>query len=91
MIFGSAEPLESYCAHLLLSKDETYFSVLETKGSRSIYGPRPTVQVHSIIGFEGVLYLWTFLFEIFGLTVRIIFMAIVWKFYLIYLLMHRYL
>uniref|UniRef100_A0A2N9J2N7 Uncharacterized protein n=1 Tax=Fagus sylvatica TaxID=28930 RepID=A0A2N9J2N7_FAGSY len=32
MIFGSVEPLESYCAHLLLSKDEIYFSVLETKG-----------------------------------------------------------
>lgn len=46
MIFGSAEPLESYCAHLLLSKDELYFCVLEAKGSRSLYGPRPTVQVH---------------------------------------------
>jgi hypothetical protein len=45
MIFGSVEPLESYCAHLLLSKDDLYFTVLETKGSRSIYGPRPTVQV----------------------------------------------
>lgn len=46
MVFGSAEPLESYCAHLLLSKDEIYFSILETKGSRSLYGPRPTLQVH---------------------------------------------
>lgn len=45
MIFGSAEPLESYCAHLLLSKDEIYFSVQATNGSRSIYAPRPTVQV----------------------------------------------
>lgn len=46
MIFGSMEPLESYCAHLLLSKDEIYFTVLETKGFRSIYGPRSTVQVN---------------------------------------------
>lgn len=45
MIFGSAEPLESYCAHLLLSKDDIYFTVLESKGSFSVYGPRPVVQV----------------------------------------------
>ncbi|KAK9290139.1 hypothetical protein L1049_008305 [Liquidambar formosana] len=49
MIFGSAEPLESYCAHLLLAKDEIYFTVLETKGSRSVYGPRPTVQVEELL------------------------------------------
>ncbi|XP_062167390.1 ribonuclease II, chloroplastic/mitochondrial [Alnus glutinosa] len=49
MIFGCAEPLESYCAHLLLSKDEIYFSVLETKGSRSLYGPRPTMQVEELL------------------------------------------
>ncbi|KAG6697374.1 hypothetical protein I3843_09G189400 [Carya illinoinensis] len=49
MIFGSAEPLESYCAHLLLSKDELYFCVLEAKGSRSLYGPRPTVQVEELL------------------------------------------
>jgi hypothetical protein len=49
MIFGSVEPLESYCAHLLLSKDDLYFTVLETKGSRSIYGPRPTVQVDAFL------------------------------------------
>ncbi|XVF55274.1 hypothetical protein PTKIN_Ptkin06aG0023700 [Pterospermum kingtungense] len=48
MIFGSAEPLESYCAHLLLSNDEIYFTVLETKGSCSIYGPRPTGQVEEL-------------------------------------------
>jgi hypothetical protein len=52
MIFGCAEPLESYCAHLLLSKDEIYFSVLETKGSRSLYGPRPTMQVYVRFGFN---------------------------------------
>ncbi|XWS43729.1 hypothetical protein CRYUN_Cryun16bG0128600 [Craigia yunnanensis] len=49
MIFGSAEPLESYSAHLLLSKDEIYFTVLETKGFRSIYGPRPTGQVEELL------------------------------------------
>lgn len=49
MIFGSAEPLESYCAHLLLSKDEIYFSVQATNGSRSIYAPRPTVQVEELL------------------------------------------
>ncbi|XP_060674261.1 ribonuclease II, chloroplastic/mitochondrial isoform X2 [Ziziphus jujuba] len=49
MIFGSKEPLESYCAHLLLSKDEIYFTVLETKGSVSIYGPRPTLQVEELL------------------------------------------
>ncbi|XP_065852637.1 ribonuclease II, chloroplastic/mitochondrial [Euphorbia lathyris] len=49
MVFGSAEPLESYCAHLLLSKDEIYFAVLETKGSRSLYGPRSTTQVEELM------------------------------------------
>ncbi|KAA8516420.1 hypothetical protein F0562_016713 [Nyssa sinensis] len=49
MIFGSAEPLESYCAHLLLSKDEIYFTVLETKGFCSVYGPRSTVQVEELL------------------------------------------
>ncbi|PNX97083.1 ribonuclease II chloroplastic/mitochondrial-like [Trifolium pratense] len=44
IIFGSVEPLESYSAHLLLSKDEVYFTVLETKGSRCIYGPRSSEQ-----------------------------------------------
>lgn len=48
MIFGSAEALESYCAHLLLSKDEVYFTVLETKGLYSLYGPRPSMQVHFV-------------------------------------------
>ncbi|KAL6498633.1 hypothetical protein OROGR_028180 [Orobanche gracilis] len=45
MIFGSAEPLESYSAHMLLAKDVIYFTTLDTKGSYSIYGPRPAVQV----------------------------------------------
>lgn len=49
MIFGSSDPLDSYSAHLLLSRDEIYFTVLETKGSRSVYGPRPTVQVEELI------------------------------------------
>ncbi|CAL5420140.1 unnamed protein product [Camellia sinensis] len=49
MIFGSVEPLESYCAHLLLSKDEIYFAVLETKGYFSVYGPRPAMQVEELL------------------------------------------
>ncbi|KAL2533764.1 Ribonuclease II [Abeliophyllum distichum] len=49
MIFGSAEPLESYCAHLLLSKDDIYFTVLESKGSFSVYGPRTAVQVEELL------------------------------------------
>ncbi|KAL2549514.1 Ribonuclease II [Forsythia ovata] len=44
MIFGSAEPLESYCVHLLLSKDDIYFTVLESKGLFSVYGHQPAVQ-----------------------------------------------
>ncbi|CDP06605.1 unnamed protein product [Coffea canephora] len=49
MIFGSTEPLESYCAHLLLSNDDVYFTVLETKGPFSLYGPRPAVQVEELL------------------------------------------
>ncbi|CAH9074438.1 unnamed protein product [Cuscuta europaea] len=49
MIFGSAEPLESYCSHLLLSRDDIYFTRLGTKGSHSIYGPRPPRQVHELL------------------------------------------
>ncbi|XP_050380550.1 ribonuclease II, chloroplastic/mitochondrial [Argentina anserina] len=49
MIFGSVESLECYCAHLLLSEDKIYFTVLETKGSRSIYGPRPAEQVEELL------------------------------------------
>ncbi|KAI7755099.1 hypothetical protein M8C21_025969 [Ambrosia artemisiifolia] len=48
MIFGSSEPVECYCAHLLLSRDEVYFTRLDSKGSCSVYGPRPTVQVEEI-------------------------------------------
>lgn len=49
MMFGSAEPLESYSAYLLLSKDDIYFSTLGTKGSHSVYGPRPAVQVEELM------------------------------------------
>ncbi|CAM8909881.1 unnamed protein product [Rhodiola kirilowii] len=52
IIFGSDDPLESYCAHLLLSKDDIYFTVLETKGYSSIYGPRPTIQTDSLHNME---------------------------------------
>ncbi|KAI5391758.1 variant 3, ribonucleotide-diphosphate reductase subunit rnr1 [Lathyrus oleraceus] len=44
IIFGSVEPLERYSAHLLLSKDEVYFTVVETTGLRCVYGPRPNEQ-----------------------------------------------
>ncbi|CAH2042248.1 unnamed protein product [Thlaspi arvense] len=48
IIFGSAEPLESYCSHLLLSQDEIYFTVVEKRGSFSVYGPRPATQVEEL-------------------------------------------
>ncbi|MQM16432.1 hypothetical protein Taro_049390, partial [Colocasia esculenta] len=41
IVYGCREPLESYCAHLLLSKDEVYFTVKESKGFSSVYQPRP--------------------------------------------------
>ncbi|RAL52359.1 hypothetical protein DM860_007216 [Cuscuta australis] len=51
MIFGSAEPLESYCAHLLLSRDDIYFTLMgsNSKCSHSIYGPRPPRQVDELL------------------------------------------
>ncbi|KAI3788212.1 hypothetical protein L2E82_00953 [Cichorium intybus] len=45
---NNVAPVESYCAHLLLSRDEIYFTVLDSKGSSSVYGPRPTVQVEEM-------------------------------------------
>ncbi|KAL0338307.1 UNVERIFIED_CONTAM: Ribonuclease II, chloroplastic/mitochondrial [Sesamum angustifolium] len=53
MIFGSADPLESYSAHLLLSKDDIYFTALVSKGSYSVYGPRPAVQVEELTRRKG--------------------------------------
>ncbi|KAL0309864.1 UNVERIFIED_CONTAM: Ribonuclease II, chloroplastic/mitochondrial [Sesamum radiatum] len=38
MIFGSAEPLESYSAHLLLSKDDVYFTALVSKEIAMTHG-----------------------------------------------------
>ncbi|XP_048493412.1 ribonuclease II, chloroplastic/mitochondrial isoform X5 [Beta vulgaris subsp. vulgaris] len=49
IIYGTSEPLESYCAHLLLSKDEIYFSMMETKGYCSVYAPRPIDQVEELL------------------------------------------
>ncbi|KAL9268974.1 Ribonuclease II, chloroplastic/mitochondrial-like protein [Drosera capensis] len=49
MIFGSAEPLESYCAHLLLSKDDIYFSTLNNRGFYSVFAPRPAAQVDKLL------------------------------------------
>ncbi|GAA0150307.1 exoribonuclease [Lithospermum erythrorhizon] len=45
MVFGSSEPLECYCAHLLLSKDDVYFTVLETRYHSPVYGPRSAAQI----------------------------------------------
>ncbi|CAN6471801.1 unnamed protein product [Victoria cruziana] len=49
IIYGTTEPLETYCAHLLLSKDEIYFTVLEAKGYCAVYGPRPIQQVEELL------------------------------------------
>ncbi|CAN1769954.1 Ribonuclease II, chloroplastic/mitochondrial [Linum perenne] len=48
MIFGSPEPLEIYCAHLLLRRDSLYFSVRENKGCRPLYLPRTPEQVEEL-------------------------------------------
>lgn len=45
IIYGSRDPLESYCAHHLLSRDDIYFNMMETKGFCSVYEPRPSIQV----------------------------------------------
>ncbi|XP_010922307.1 ribonuclease II, chloroplastic/mitochondrial [Elaeis guineensis] len=49
IIYGSRDPLESYCAHHLLSRDDIYFNTMETKGFCSVYEPRPTVQVEELL------------------------------------------
>ncbi|KAK1320987.1 hypothetical protein QJS10_CPA03g01645 [Acorus calamus] len=49
IIYGGTEPLECYCAHLLLFKDDIYFSTVKRKGSCSIYEPRSTVQVEEVL------------------------------------------
>ncbi|KAL2553133.1 ribonuclease II [Forsythia ovata] len=54
MIFGSAESLESYCVHLLLSKDNIYFTVLESKCSFSVYGPRLAVQLVFLVNLWAI-------------------------------------
>ncbi|PKA51958.1 Ribonuclease II, chloroplastic/mitochondrial [Apostasia shenzhenica] len=48
VLYGSREPIECYCAHLLLSKDDIYFNQANSKGSSSIYVPRPTKQVEEL-------------------------------------------
>ncbi|KAL5991906.1 hypothetical protein ACLOJK_012818 [Asimina triloba] len=48
IVYGSMEPLESYCAHILLSKDEIYFSVAESKGFCTVYEPRSTAQAFPV-------------------------------------------
>ncbi|KAH9327548.1 hypothetical protein KI387_007726, partial [Taxus chinensis] len=48
IIYGKTDPLESYCAHVLLSQDEIHFRVRESKGYSSIYEPRSTSQVDEL-------------------------------------------
>lgn len=66
MMFGSAEPLESYSAHLLLSKDDIYFSTLENKGSYSVYGPRSAVQVFYSCGHLTLTNIISFGFDLYS-------------------------
>lgn len=49
IIYGSRDPLESYCAYHLLSRDDIYFNVTEMKGSCSVYEPRPANQVEELL------------------------------------------
>ncbi|KAH0465274.1 hypothetical protein IEQ34_005377 [Dendrobium chrysotoxum] len=49
VIYGSSEPLESYCAHLLLSENDIYFNQVESKGYLPVYEPRPAIQVEELI------------------------------------------
>ncbi|KAG9454669.1 hypothetical protein H6P81_007573 [Aristolochia fimbriata] len=49
IIYGNTEPLECYCAHVLLSKDEIYFSTIERKGTFAVYEPRSTVLVEELL------------------------------------------
>lgn len=49
IIYGKTDPLESYCAHVLLSQDEVYFSAGESKGFSLVYEPRPTSQVEELL------------------------------------------
>ncbi|MQL75122.1 hypothetical protein Taro_007488, partial [Colocasia esculenta] len=51
IVYGCWEPLESYCAHLLLSKDEVYFTVKESKGFSSVYQPRPIALIILLLGY----------------------------------------
>ncbi|CAD5166250.1 unnamed protein product [Musa acuminata subsp. malaccensis] len=44
IIYGSKEYLESYCSLLLLSRDDIYFSVVDSKGYCSLYERRPSIK-----------------------------------------------
>ncbi|KAJ3668963.1 hypothetical protein LUZ60_010913 [Juncus effusus] len=48
IIYGSSGPLESYCTHILLSRDETYFDSVQTRDC-IVYEPRPTDQVEELL------------------------------------------
>ncbi|KAL9264861.1 Ribonuclease II, chloroplastic/mitochondrial-like protein [Drosera capensis] len=43
------ELAQSYCAHLLLSKDDIYFSTLNSRGFYSAFAPRPAAQVDKLL------------------------------------------
>ncbi|URD77310.1 RNB [Musa troglodytarum] len=49
IIYGSKESLESYCSHLLLSRDDIYFNVVDSKAYCSLYEPRPSIQVEELL------------------------------------------
>jgi len=44
-VYGTKESLESYCAHLLLSRDVVYFVKVESR-DYSMYQPRSPAQVY---------------------------------------------
>ncbi|TVU36775.1 hypothetical protein EJB05_18722 [Eragrostis curvula] len=48
IVYGSKESLESYCAHLLLSRDIVYFVKVDKK-DHSIYQPRTPAQVEELL------------------------------------------
>ncbi|URD84002.1 RNB [Musa troglodytarum] len=50
IIYGSKESLESYCSHLLLSRDDIYFNVVDSKAYCSLYEPRPSIQILKAMG-----------------------------------------
>ncbi|KAF3321975.1 ribonuclease II [Carex littledalei] len=48
IMYGSTGPLECYCTHVLLSRDDIYFVLVETRDSL-VYDPRSTDEVEDLI------------------------------------------